>query len=229
MEPHPSLSFAERDTPFGRLVVVGFDEAAPLTDLLPDGERLHAATLGARRRAPFAGGRVALRRALAALGDDAAAAILPSARGAPRVPPGTTGSISHKDDVAVALATRAAPFDHVGVDVEHDTPLRVDISGRILRPEELLTLADLDAAARDRRVRVTFAVKEAIYKAIDPVVARYVGFREVALHFGDAGAVTAALHLERAAPPLEVEVAWEPLLGPRGQALLLAFARARRL
>ena len=51
---------------------------------------------------------------------------------------------------------------------------------------------------------MSFAIKEAIYKAIDPTVERYVHFTEVALHFREAGEVEVELRL----PELPAEV-WQ--------------------
>ena len=42
---------------------------------------------------------------------------------------------------------------------------------------------------------LSFALKEAVYKAIDPTVQRYVRFTEVALRFTDHGTVAVSLLL----------------------------------
>jgi 4'-phosphopantetheinyl transferase EntD len=56
-------------------------------------------------------------------------------------------------------------------------------------------------------VTLHFAIKEAIYKAIDPYVRRYVGFTEVELAFaGDAVTVTTAL-------PFAIEATWREHAG----------------
>ena len=67
-----------------------------------------------------------------------------------------------------------------------------------------------------RRVALAFAIKEAIYKAVDPVVRRYVGFTEVELDL-EAGRATSAL-------PLDVAFWWTELAAP--EPLWLATARA---
>src|SRR5262249_10238832 len=135
-------------------------------------------------RRTFMGGRVALRAALAALGAAPAAAAAPvlrTPRGAPAVPSGFVASISHKREIAVAIAARAEPTPRttVGVDVEIPRSLRTDIAPRVLTPGERQEIAGLDGAARDAEVLVRFAAKEAIYKALDPWVRRMVSFQEV--------------------------------------------------
>jgi phosphopantetheine--protein transferase-like protein len=124
-------------------------------------------------------------------------------RGAPRMPAGTIGSISHKRGLAVALVARPTEAAHtIGVDVE-ETPdardlERPDLAPRILTPlerHELASLAADDALAYREAVRLRFALKEAVYKAIDPHVQRYVRFQEVEVFPGGAGAVAVRLAL----------------------------------
>jgi hypothetical protein len=57
----------------------------------------------------------------------------------------------------------------------------VDVARRVLTDAERAALDGLTPEERDRTVRVAFALKEAIYKSIDPVCRRYVGFKEVEL------------------------------------------------
>lgn len=153
----------------------------------------------------FAAGRRALCEALGETVE-----IGKSDRGAPLVPRGH-GSIAHKagPDRVVAAAIAA---DHlVGIDIERALPPRQAIERRILTPGEQAALGD-----DRRRVSLVFAIKEAIYKAVDPVVRRYVGFTEVEVDL-EARTVTSAL-------PLEVDVWWTELTAP--EHLWLATARA---
>jgi len=160
------------------------------------------------RRATFVAGRLAmraaLRRTLSPL--DAHLPILRTERGAPVLPPTVAGSVSHKHDAALALmmpraSASAGVSMHVGVDLEHRPTerdlARPSIARRILTPHELdaLSLLDHDPLAQRERVILSFAIKEAIYKAIDPTVQRYVRFTEVALRFTDEGTVAASLLL----------------------------------
>jgi 4'-phosphopantetheinyl transferase EntD len=116
------------------------------------------------------------------------------------------GSVSHKHDAALALmaprrAAVAGGSMHVGVDLEHRPTerdvTRPSIARRILTAGELDALSALDAdpLAQRERVILSFAIKEAVYKAIDPTVQRYVRFTEVALQFGDNGLVSVSLLL----------------------------------
>ncbi|MFO0553143.1 MAG: 4'-phosphopantetheinyl transferase superfamily protein [Polyangiaceae bacterium] len=212
----------------GRLSVVPIDERLTHRALTTAERSAHAA-LAERRQRTWLAGRVALRQALGAVGAPTEVDLLPDDRGAPRVPQGFAGSIAHKDDVAVAFA-RPHDGSDVGVDVEHDEPLRVDISRKIMTDEELARVAAWSTHERARAVRVTFAVKEAIYKAIDPVCRRYVAFTEVELDFvssdGGVALVKPRLDPEAIVGPPTIAAAWGTL-ALASRRFILAFATAR--
>jgi 4'-phosphopantetheinyl transferase EntD len=190
--------------------------------LLPE-ERAVAAALASSRRRGWVGGRAAMREALARLGKTAGP-ILADERGAPRLPEGLTGSISHKEQLAVALVAEAgAERARVGVDVEIERPLLHDIAPRVLRPEELTELEGLAPAARATAVLLRFSAKEAVYKALDPFVRRYVGFLEVAVSLRGDGTGEVTPYLRSGEEPFAFEVRWTTRDG-----LLLTTARVTR-
>jgi enterobactin synthetase component D len=167
----------------GACVIVGLDDHDAALAALAPAEQHRANELSGARRRDYIAGRTALHLALATT-----APILSDERGAPILPSGWVGSISHKDALAAALVAPSS-LGHVGVDVERARPPRQDIARRILTARELAALPDRGAA-----VTLRFAIKEAIYKAVDPYVRRYVGFTEVELDVtGDAVLVTTAL------------------------------------
>jgi 4'-phosphopantetheinyl transferase EntD len=143
--------------------------------------------------------------------------VLADDRGAPVLPGGWIGSVSHKAGRAAALVSRASPISgaRIGVDLEHAAPPRTDIAKRILPPKER---ADIEThPARGRETTLRFSIKEAIYKAVDPFVRRYVGFTEVELDVKEGIAhVTSEL-------PFAIETTWQELDG-----FWLATARAQR-
>jgi enterobactin synthetase component D len=133
-------------------------------------------------------GRLTARAALAALGVEIAGPIPRDDRGAPRLSAPLSLSLSHKDEVAAALVALEGQA-HVGVDVEELSALdrARDIAAHVLTERERAELASLDDEARRREVLVRFALKEALYKALDPTVRRYVGFHEVEARAPGAG------------------------------------------
>jgi phosphopantetheine--protein transferase-like protein len=210
------MSFAvmfQRQLPAGLCVGVSLPEAKDFAlppQVHPDEVALVRASPAARRLT-FIGGRVAMRTALAALGagaDETAWPILPTPRGAPSPPPGFVASVSHKREIAVAIAARAEPTPRttVGIDVEIPRSLRADIAPRVLTPAERAEIAHLDSRARDAEVLLRFAAKEAIYKALDPWVRRLVSFQEVEIGTAADGRRTARLALARDDGPFAVEL-----------------------
>jgi enterobactin synthetase component D len=186
----------------GACVVVELAEPDAVLASLPAAEQQRAGELGPLRRREYVAGRTALHLALvSAASGEHRAPILSDDRGAPILPAGWVGSISHKGAFAAALVTPAGR-GHVGIDFELAAPPGQDISRRVLTPREQAALPD-----RGRAVTLRFSIKEAIYKAIDPYVRRYVGFTEVELDFeGDAVTVTTAL-------PLAIEATWREHAG----------------
>jgi enterobactin synthetase component D len=170
-------------------------------------ERERARALPDGRRASWVAGRLALRTALADLGVEAPP-LLATDRGAPLLPEQALGSISHKRTLAVALAAPHTPGLALGVDLEDDAPLRIDISRRVLTAGELAALAP---AGRDRAVLLHLSAKEAIYKALDPFVRRYVSFQEAELSFNDDGSARVTLAVPEG--PFVVDVRWQALPG----------------
>lgn len=180
----------------GACVIVELDDPDAALAALSPAERQRAGELGPIRRREFVAGRTALHLALGA-----DASILSDDRGAPILPPGWAGSISHKGALGAALVAPAGA-GHIGVDLELAAPPRADIARRILTPREQAALPD-----RGRAVTLRFAIKEAIYKAVDPYVRRYVGFTEVELELtGDAALVTTEL-------PYAIEATWREHAG----------------
>jgi len=219
--PYPELFRDE--TEHGTLVALAIDEAEPAIDEVTAEERALVDEKHPRRQRTFLGGRAALRRALLARGAHTGS-ILVDARGAPAVAAPFLGSISHKDTVAIALASarESGGAIAIGVDVEHDRARDTDISRAVLTDRERTALgnAGLDPA---REVVLRFSMKEALYKVLDPFLHRYIGFREVEIDPLHDGGARVALALKEGACPVVVDVRWRARDG-----YFVSTARARR-
>jgi 4'-phosphopantetheinyl transferase EntD len=216
------------DLPFGTCVGVSLPEdgAFDLPTELHPVETAFARALPEARRAGWVGGRVALRAALAAVAVEAPEPMLSTPRGAPILPLGAVGSVSHKRTIAVALCARESrPRATLGIDVEDLRPLRVDVASRVLTPEEQAAMPG-EGAPRDAAVLLHFSAKEAIYKALDPWVHRFVGFQEAFVARGPNGALTARLALERREGPFSVELHDARFASEAGLILIAARVRA---
>ena len=186
-------------------------------------EQAYLETVGLARKATFLAGRVALREALRDLGVDVPA-ILPDKRGAPDLQGLATGSISHKQTLAVGLAAHSVGGLSVGVDIEpvptaEPTPgepgwdRRPDISKRVMTPDELQRLMALPESQRRRAILLCFSIKEALYKAINPIIRRYVSFQEATVIPTPDGSVELTLALAKGEGPFVAEARWSEIAG----------------
>jgi 4'-phosphopantetheinyl transferase EntD len=193
--------------PHGHCVILRFSEHSDFCAQLTESENRFVSTLAERRRPSFIAGRAALRMALRDAGCEAGD-LLPSERGGPLVPAGFVGSISHKDALAVGLAD-ACEGHACGVDLELERSGRPDISRHVLTDDELEEDSGLPEDERLRALLLRFSVKEAIYKAIDPFLRRYVGFKEVRVDPRPSGCADVEMRLPASEPQLIVEARWE--------------------
>jgi len=169
--------------PHGILVAIAIDEEPALDALHPDEVEL-ARRFGGVRQKTFVAGRIALGHALGQLGAPRVA-VISDERGAPILPPGFVGSISHKGDRAIAIAARDE--GDRGVDLELVKPVRDGLAEMILTAEELARIGSDRAFA----TLASFSVKESIYKAIAPRLRRYVGFHEAVVLLPERDAIRA--------------------------------------
>lgn len=159
-----------------------------------------------RRQVEIVGGRLAFRAAAAELGIEVGDfPLLSDSKRAPLAPPGLTVSLTHKEDLAIALVA-ASSDGLVGVDLEGGSRDRSAIMTRVCRPEELLAVQALPEASRWPNVMARFAVKEAIYKAIAPRLGRFFGFQAARVELGEADRVEVTMFLDPADPSFHVEV-----------------------
>lgn len=139
---------------------------------------------GRQRLAEFRAGRCAARNALAQLGAHVRA-IPRLASGAPAWPKGIVGSISHCENLAIAVVARASRVAQLGFDMEADSPLEPDLVDRVCGPGEL-TADPRMAASRIDEAKLAFVAKEAWYKAIHPRTGETPDFRDVAIRVSAA-------------------------------------------
>lgn len=131
------------------------------------------------RLAEFQLGRACARRALARLGM-LPQAIAVGARREPCWPAGIVGSISHAGGMAVAAVAHRRSFAALGLDIEAAAALEPGLIDTVCRPEEARRLrsGSADAAAG---ALLVFSAKEAVYKALWPLVRRFIDFQDVAI------------------------------------------------
>ena len=159
--------------------------------LFPE-EAARLGPMAARRRATFSSGRVAARAALAAAGCPEQA--IGDREGAPEPPAGWLLSISHTDEVAVAVACRTDAFAGLGVDVEQVARMDPRFARYIVRASDRLP-----PGAGPRELTCAFALREAVFKALDRPSQK--ALTRIDLTWEGAGEVAAAL-----VPPFDLDL-----------------------
>jgi len=170
-------------------------------------------------------GRYALRCALSDLGWVGADPILSDNRGAPLAPDGFSVSVSHKVAGNKVLAVALVNNDNVGrigVDVELMDNPRPSISQMVLTAREMTRIEALPADKRWFESLLHFSLKEALYKAVDPYVRRYIDYSEAAVFPQADGSVRLCLEFAEAqALNLITDACWLFADG-----MILSFARS---
>jgi 4'-phosphopantetheinyl transferase EntD len=97
---------------------------------------------------------------------------LPS--GAPRWPRGFVGSLAHDEAFAVAAVASSTDLRGIGVDIEPALPLPEDVLAIVATRQERHALnGDLLSA------RLLFCMKEAVYKALNPIDGVFLDYHDV--------------------------------------------------
>ena len=89
---------------------------------------------------------------------------------------GYIGSISHNCEFAVGILM--SDLRAVGIDIEHIGRLKAKTANRIATLKEIAQYSEEPTFDWT----LLFSAKEAVFKAINPLVRRYFGFREVEIH-----------------------------------------------
>lgn len=149
------------------------DPRAAATGLYPE-EVAHVARAVPKRQREFAAGRRAARAALAKLGQGPAPLLAAKSR-APIWPQGIVGSISHCNDLCIAVCAHGEAFRALGVDIEERAPLPAGVLDMVTNAEERAWLATAESAAPID----IFSAKEATYKALYPLTQKMLGFHDL--------------------------------------------------
>jgi 4'-phosphopantetheinyl transferase EntD len=152
----------------------------PTGELYPDETAAIRGAVEARRR-EFRAGRIYARRALAKLGSRLCSIPVSSDR-SPVWPDGIVGSITHTRSLCAAVVAPSSAVSSLGIDIEDDLRLDVDLAGLIATDGERERPHDVEATLGIDFVKLLFAIKEATYKAYYPV-------GRVMLAFGDVDVV----------------------------------------
>lgn len=136
----------------------------------------------AKRQTEFLAGRLCARAALQRLdGRDSVPAI--GEDRAPVWPADICGSITHSTGWAAAIVACQQHWRGLGLDTENmlSTERATRLAGEILTPWEMQQMADGPAEQIALHVTLTFSIKEALFKALYPIVQKRFYFHEAQL------------------------------------------------
>jgi 4'-phosphopantetheinyl transferase EntD len=111
--------------------------------------------------------------------------VVRSASGAPVWPEGLMGSLAHDRQIAVAALARRGDFAGIGIDVEPAEPIDAELVRIVATATERKSIAE-DLL----QCRVLFAVKEAVYKAVNPLDGVFLEHHDVEVSLTDGIATT---------------------------------------
>lgn len=146
---------------------------------LSNDERQHIGHAVASRQFAYSTGRYLAKRALAELGVPVESIPTHVSR-RPVWPKGIVGSITHSRQYGIAIVCRCPGLAGVGVDLELAGRVTGDIA------ESVMTEAEREARHGDwppSAYTANFSAKEAVFKAVNPIVGLMVGFREVEIRW----------------------------------------------
>lgn len=148
--------------------------------LNPDLE-LAITDMNAKRRTEFAAGRICADRALRYMGIITRFPLSMRAR-LPLWPCGVVGSISHCSTMAVAMIASNSRYRALGVDVETiiGSDVASEIQQSICHHDELNRLENF-ILCRARSLTMLFSAKEALYKALFPLIGKFKDFHSAEL------------------------------------------------
>jgi 4'-phosphopantetheinyl transferase EntD len=173
-------SFAERrDIRIAAREIATGDE----TRLSPEEAETFAALRRERRQASGAA-RASARELLTEFGAPPGP-IGRDAEGVPLWPPGFAGSLAHDGTHALAAVARVGKVSALGVDLEPDAPMSLELAELVATPAER---ARYDQVLLRRPI--LFVIKEAVFKALFPDDRRFLDFQDIDIDLASGGART---------------------------------------
>ncbi len=155
----------------GMAIVAG--EVADHVDALLAEERPAVAKAIGKRQWEFATGRYLARQAMRDIGLPPQSVRRDPER-RPVWPNACVGSITHADGLAIAAVARREMLGGVGIDLEQADRVTGGLHGKLFTDHE----RSLYEKAEPRWPGLLFSAKEAGYKAVNPLVGRFIGFQE---------------------------------------------------
>ena len=136
-------------------------------------ERSAVAKAVEKRKWEFATGRYLARESMRKIGHEPKG-IRRDAERRPMWPKGCIGSITHAAGLAVAAVAQRELLGGIGIDLEEADRVTTKLYGKLFTDHEQSVYASADT----RWPGLLFSAKEAGYKAVNPLVGKFIGFHE---------------------------------------------------
>ena len=148
----------------------------------------------------FSAGRICARKCLSYYGVENVE-LLRGEFGEPLWPEGYSGSITHHDNVAIAVTTQTSTGACIGIDLVSKLE-SLDDTDLVTCREELKLFENLGHDV-DPGILI-FSIKESVIKICSPLLQKFIDFREVGLSWSDRGDLHASINLLNR----EIKVQW---------------------
>lgn len=142
------------------------------------GERACVAHACVSRQCEFATGRLLARSLLARIGITDAPVLVNDDR-SPAWPSGVVGSISHAGDVCVVVLAPRGEIIGLGVDLEQNQPLDIDLIETICTARERDWLSRCPRSSKGSIARLIFSAKESVFKCQYPITKAQLEYEDV--------------------------------------------------
>lgn len=131
-----------------------------------------------KRLHEFSIGRYCARMALSKLGVDEFPLLIAKS-GSPIWPQKIVGSIAHTQFCTAAVVAHASFAKSIGMDIEEISNFPMEIKDDILRRDEVNDIQLYCLCPDEVQLALIFSIKEAVYKAYNPVYHRFLEFKDV--------------------------------------------------
>lgn len=149
-----------------------------------------------KRRLEYSTGRMLAKKALTSLSPELLQTPISIGRGAGREPiwpPNVVGALTHSEHVALAVVTDNKNAMGVGIDIELADRVRPDLAKMILTETERDHW--LRSGSTGHELALYFSAKEAVFKAVNPMIGLMIDYTECLIQFVDSGSSFSATYV----------------------------------
>ena len=137
--------------------------------------------MSSKRLYDFSSGRYAARKLLLNYEIEKHPILIGENR-APIWPTGIIGSISHSENLCIAVISDKKALNSIGVDIESSKRINADILPLICNEEEISHIKLLEKASNINiltNAKLIFSIKESLFKCLNPLINNWIDYKEM--------------------------------------------------